>query len=179
MANPNYLSLPMNYSRPVILLITGILAACNTSSTPFIDNCKLMVQSITNETNIQWDQADKSEKNSGMLVVDLAFSGQTLNQTASCYFPSKHSGNQELTESGQYRGSPSFVTINGQKIDDETVVKATLDTMREFGKQNLEQAADAADTLREVGNQAAEKARKTAIEAAATVQEKLEKMDGQ
>ena len=169
----------MKFSRFISPFVIGTLAACNTSSTPFIDNCKLMVQSITNETNIKWDQADKSEKNSGILVVDLTFSGQTPNQTASCYFPAKHSGNQELTESGQYRGSPSFVTVNGQKIDDETVVKATLDTMREFGKQNLEQAADTAENMREAGTQAIEKARKTAIEAAATVQEKLEKMDGQ
>lgn len=162
----------MKYSPIALSFVIASLAACNTSSTPFIDNCKIMVKYLANEQNVEWTSESKAQSQSGMLLVDLSFSGQTPKQTASCYFPAKNPNNDEIGNNGQYRGSPSIVRINGQQMSDEAIIKATMATVREFGKQNYEELSDKA---RDATDQISEKARKTALDAAIEVQKRLEK----
>lgn len=157
--------------RLLLLPMVSVLSACNTSATPFIDSCKLMVASITGNQNISWENSKKNTTDSDMLKIELFFSGQSPNQTAVCLYPTENIDNDEKMNEGQYRGSPTVVTINGQRVGDEGIVKATLEATKRLGKQNYNQLSDGVINL---SDKLTSKARKAALDATNKIQKQLE-----
>ena len=155
----------------LLLPLVSVLSACNTSATPFIDNCKLMVVSITDDQNISWENSVKTTNNSDMLKIELFFSGQNSDQTAVCLYPTENADNDEKMNDGQYRGSPTVMTINGRRVGDEGLVKATFEATKMLGKQNYNQLADGVKNL---SDKVTSKARKATLDAAIKIQKQLE-----
>ena len=155
----------------ILLPMVSVLSACNTSATPFIDNCKLMVVSITDDQNISWENSVKTTPDSDMLKIELFFSGQNPDQTAVCLYPTENADNDEKMNDGQYRGSPTVITINGRRIGDEGLVKAAFEATKKLGKQNYNQLSDGVINL---SDKLTSKARKAALDATLKIQKQLE-----
>ncbi|MEE9446679.1 MAG: hypothetical protein V3V09_01885 [Arenicellales bacterium] len=158
--------------RTSLITVSALLAsACNFSQTPFIDTCKSMVAYIANEQNPDWQQAIKTQDNDIMRVNLVFHSASQSNQLATCYYEKENIDSEEQAFDDQFRGSPSVVEINGQRANDESLIKASIEVVKGLSKQNYDALND---SVRNASNGTMDKARKAALDAAIEVQRRLE-----
>ncbi len=142
------------------------------SATPYVDTCKSMVTFLSQDSDIQWEQSLKTEDGSGKLRVDVFYNGKRNNQTASCFYPTVNADNEQQQNEGNYRGSPSVITINGRRVPDENLVRAAFASTREYSKHSYDKITD---SVRNATDLTSTKARQLVLDAAIEVQNSLQK----
>lgn len=148
----------------VCLIALASTGGCTYSETPYIDTCKSMTTDVLKDNNIEWVQVLKTVDENDIMKVDLLFNGQSgKSQTAACLYERQAVGSDQNPSDANFRGSPTIMLINGQRVKDEEVVGAAFSTARDITKQSYDQLTDSVRNA----TQNAQQARKNAIEQAA------------
>ena len=139
-----------------------LITACNPTSTPMIDMCQKITQSLVGTVS-EWQEPKKSEGRK-VTTVEVAYTtsdGQTGN--AVCQHPKEYVTNEGRQEdTGNYRVAPESMTLNGVPVNSKDLVSASLgattqivkDTAENTKEKSVQLAKDASEKAKELADQA-------------------------